>query len=282
MDSIPILVSLDQRYLPQLQVLLTSIRCSNPGERFEIYLLHSGIPEQALKPVEQQCLHLTYGFSPILVDDTLFAGAPTTRQYPKEMYYRLLAGYLLPESLNRILYLDPDILVINPLRPLWETDLDDHLFAAAAHTGKTELANSVNRLRLGTRHDYYNSGVLLINLEACRKRITTQQIFHYVAEHGKEMLLPDQDILNALYGEQILSLDDVLWNYDARNYNTYLLASSGQYDTSWVMEHTAILHFCGKAKPWKPGYLYRFGVLYLHYAHMTNRYFKAEQGSSES
>lgn len=85
------------------------------------------------------------------------------------------------------------------------------------------------------------------------------------------MLLPDQDLLNVLYGDRILPLDDAIWNYDARNYSTYRLASSGQYDMNWVVKNTAILHFCGKAKPWKPGYFYRFGVLYLHYAQMTSR-----------
>lgn len=269
MDTIPLLVSLDQAYLPQLQVLLTSLYWNNPGEQFAIYLLHSGIPAPALAPVVRQCEHLAYQFHPIFVEDRLFADAPTTKQYPKEMYYRLLAGSLLPRQLNRILYLDPDILVTNPLRPLWEMDLEGRLFAAAAHTGKTDLANQVNRVRLGTDHDYYNSGVLLMNLEACRREISTDHIFRFVAEHERELLLPDQDILNALYGSRILPLDDAVWNYDARNYNTYRIASGGIYDMKWVMQHTAILHFCGKAKPWKPGYLYRFGGLYLHYAHLT-------------
>mgnify|MGYP000443041069 CR=1 FL=1 len=134
MDTIPLLVSLDQAYLPQLQVLLTSLYWNNPGEQFAIYLLHSGIPAPALAPVVRQCEHLAYQFHPIFVEDRLFADAPTTKQYPKEMYYRLLAGSLLPRQLNRILYLDPDILVINPLRPLWEMDLEGRLFAAAAHT----------------------------------------------------------------------------------------------------------------------------------------------------
>lgn len=277
MDRIAILVSLDSAYLPQLQVLLTSIFWNNPGEPFDLYLLHSGMTEEELAPTARQCRRLGYGFYPVRVEEGLFAHAPTTKQYPKQMYYRLLAGSLLPKSLQRILYLDPDILVINPLRPLWETPLDHHLFAAAAHTGKTELANNINRLRLGTRHDYYNSGVLLINLEACRREITPASIFRYVEEHGKEMLLPDQDILNALYGERILPLEDALWNYDARNYNTYRLASAGEYNLDWVMRHTAILHFCGKAKPWKAGYFYRFGVLYLHYAQMTRRFLEREE-----
>ena len=142
---------------------------------------------------------------------------------------------------------------------------------AAAHTGKTELANSVNRMRLNSGSDYYNSGVLLMDLAAARREIDPEEIFRYVAEHKKELLLPDQDLLNALYGRRILPLDDALWNYDARNYNNYLLRSGGEQDTDWVMAHTAILHFCGKAKPWKPGYVYRFGVLYHHYAQLTRR-----------
>ena len=37
------------------------------------------------------------------------------------------------------------------------------------------------------------------------------------------------------------------------------------------MAHTAILHFCGKAKPWKPGYFYRFGLLCQHYMQLSRR-----------
>lgn len=273
MDTIQLLVSLDQNYLPQLEVLLTSIQWNNPGEHFALYLLHSGIPASALEPVARHCEQSGTEFHPIRVEDALFEGAPIMKQYPKEMYYRLLAGRLLPPQLDKVLYLDPDILVINPLRPLWEKDLGGQLFAAAAHIGRAELASNVNRLRLGTKVPYFNSGVLLINLEACREAITEEQLFRYVEEHKKEMVLPDQDVLNALYGDRILPLDDVVWNYDARHYNAYHLASGGLHDTKWVMQNTVILHFCGKAKPWKPGYFYRFGALYLHYAHITSRIF---------
>lgn len=271
MDRISLLTTLDHRYLPQLQILLTSLQVNNPGETFSLYLLHSGIPEEALIGVRQQCDAYGYSFYPICVDERLFKNAPVSRQYPKEMYYRLLAPQLLPPELNRVLYLDPDILVINPLRPLWETELNGNLFAAAAHTGKTELANSVNKLRLGTEQDYYNSGVLLMDLDLGRQEIRPQVLFDYVAQHRKELVLPDQDVLNALYSKQILPLEDVQWNYDARNYSNYLLRSGGVCDIRWVMEHTAILHFCGKEKPWKPKYFRRFGILYQHYAQMTRR-----------
>ena len=205
------------------------------------------------------------------MDDSLFESAPVTKRYPKEMYYRLLAHKLLPSELDRILYLDPDILVINPLRPLWETELNENIFAAAAHTGKTDIVNSVNRIRLGTEHDYYNSGVLLMDLNKARKEIIPEDIFEYVGNRGRELILPDQDVLNAVYGDRILPIDDVLWNYDARNYSNYMVCSGGLCNMRWVLEHTSILHFCGNEKPWKSRYIHRFGILYQHYAQIARR-----------
>ena len=268
---IPILVSLNENYLPQLRVMMLSLHLNNPEIVCQVYLLHRGIPAEALSKLQKDLEQVGDTLCAIPVDESLFEKAPISDRYPQEMYYRLLAPHLLPEQVKRILYLDPDTLIINPIRPLWETDLQGNLFAAAAHTGKTELANNVNQLRLGTAHDYYNSGVLLMDLEQGRKEIIPEQIFRYVEQHSKELILPDQDILNALYGKRILPLEDVIWNYDARNYSNYKLRSNGAYDVPWVMQHTAILHFCGKEKPWNPRYIHRFGILYQHYMQLAQQ-----------
>lgn len=266
-----LLVTVDKNYILPLQVMLTSLYMNNPGEDVELYLLHSKLQEKELEPLEKQCGRLGYKFFPVKIEDSWFSQAPVTKQYPREMYYRLLAPCFLPQKLHRILYLDPDILVINSLKPLWETDMKGRLFAAAAHTGKTNLANNINQVRLGTTHKYFNSGVLLINLDQGRKEILPEEVFRYAGEHAKELLLPDQDILNAVFGSRTLELDDYLWNYDARNYSTYLLWSGGVCDMDWVMENTGILHFCGKTKPWQAGYIHRFGILYKHYMQINRR-----------
>lgn len=277
-SPIRLLVALDENYVPQLQALLTSIAVNDPQEAVEIYLLHSSIPGDRLERVDRQCRALGWTLTAIRADSACFDSTPVTARYPREMYYRLLAPYLLPANVERVLYLDPDILVINSLRPLWETDLADHLFAAASHTSITGIANGVNRIRLGTDSDYYNSGVLLMNLKKCREEIAPDDVFAYADGHRAGLLLPDQDILNAMYGDRILPLDDFIWNYDARNYSSYLLRSSGKADLDWVMAHTAILHFCGRAKPWKLGYHYRFGLLYKHYEQITKRRFGTQPG----
>ena len=271
-SAIRLLVALDGNYLPQLQVLLTSISINSPQDVGALYLMHSGIPAESLQRVEKQCSAFGCALHPVPVSADFFQEAPVTKRYPQEMYYRLLAARFLPEELKRVLYLDPDTLVINSLLPLRELELDGHLFAAAAHTGKTEIANNVNRFRLGTEGDYYNSGVLLMDLERCRNEIHTEELFDYVSNHGDELILPDQDILNALYGGRVLAVDDFIWNYDARNFSNYLVRSMGEADLDWVMAHTAVLHFCGREKPWKKNYRRRFRVLYRHYMNLADKY----------
>ena len=152
-------MTLNEKYLPPLQVLLTSLRTAHPDEALTVWLLHSGIRPAALEMVERQCGRLGMTLRCLTVDRSVFDAAPVTRQYPQEMYYRLLAGCFLPKELDRVLYIDPDILVLNSLRPLWETPLEGRLFAAASHTGKTGLMNNINQVRLGTDCKYFNSGV---------------------------------------------------------------------------------------------------------------------------
>ena len=259
-----LLVTLDENYLPHLRVMLGSLLQNSPGQ-YRVHLVYRRMPEEALRCLSRWLASRGCELAPRRAPEGLFADAPVTKRYPQEMYYRLLAGEILPPEVKTVLYLDPDILIINPLTPLWDLDCGDKVFAAAAHTGKTELANGINRIRLGTEGKYFNSGVLRIDLTLARQRVRPEDIFRFVREHPEKLLLPDQDVLNSLCGGDIYEIDDTVWNYDARRYSSYLFRSGGVADTDWVMAHTAVLHFCGSAKPWKPRYPYRFGVLYQHY-----------------
>lgn len=267
-----LLLTLDENYLLPCKVMLDSFFASNPQEKdVTVYLLHSAIPGGKLSELDTFCADFGARLIPIAVEPTLFENAPTSKRYPKEMYYRLLSPLILSRQVERVLYLDPDMLIINPLRPLWEQNLGGNVFAAASHTGLTEMANEINQRRLDTEHEYFNSGVMLIDLKAARSLVTAEDVFRCVSEHEKELILPDQDVFNMLYGKQTLPVEDVLWNYDVRNYAKYLIRSSGSHDLNWVMDNTAVLHFCGKNKPWHADYKNPFGMLYLHYQNLTLR-----------
>lgn len=272
-----LLVTLDRRYLKPLGVLLCSLLLNHPNETFEIYLISHDVTQTDLCEAQRLCERFHARIHLIHVGEDCFGDAPTLRYYSRAMYYRLLAAQLLPKELDRILYLDPDILVIGSLRALYDMPMGDHLYAAAMHAGLINLSGPVNQIRL-QNYDvkaYYNSGVLLMNLEAIRREVRQEDIFAYVQENRSVLILPDQDVLNGLYGARILPIDECLYNYDARKYSEYLLASQGQKDMNWVMTYTAVLHFCGKSKPWRKTCRGRFAALYKHYMHLARLYMDA-------
>lgn len=268
-----ILVTLDRNYLLPLKVLLTSLLINNPGECFDVYLASDDLDADNTADTARLLEDAGSRLYLIRVDERLFEDAPTLRYYSRAMYYRLLAAQYLPEDMDRILYLDPDILVINPIRPLYETEMGGFLYAACIHKGIVNISKPINHIRLSAyeTEGYYNSGMLLMNLRAIREAVLAEDVFAYVKKNRQLLVLPDQDILNGLYGDRIMPLDESLWNYHAGKYREYCIASAGEKDMNWVMRNTAILHFCGKRKPWHLSCSGRFAALYKQYMQISSR-----------
>ncbi|MCC8121450.1 MAG: glycosyltransferase family 8 protein, partial [Oscillospiraceae bacterium] len=186
---------------------------------------------------------------------------PTTDRYPKEIYYRIFAARYLPADLDRVLYLDPDVVVNGDIGPLYDLPLEGYYFAAASHV--RELLTMVNRRRLEMSEDslYINSGVMLMNLHLLRAEQREEEVFRFVREHKNALLLPDQDIISGLYGSKIYPLDPFRYNMTER-----LLALHAPFErglnVEWVRKNSVIIHYCGRMKPWKSGYIGPLRVFY--------------------
>ena len=89
MEQMNVLVTLDSHYIPQLRVMLSSMRINNPGEGFSIYLIHSSIPDDETWKINAWCSRHGWDFHAIQVGSARFRDAPVSDHYPKEMYYRL-------------------------------------------------------------------------------------------------------------------------------------------------------------------------------------------------
>ena len=109
-----------------------------------------------------------------------------------------------------------------------------------------------------------------MNLVNIRQEVKAEAIYQFIETNQLSLFLPDQDILNGLYGERILAIPDQLYNYDVRKNATYELISKGNWDLNWVIENSVVLHFCGKDKPWYDNYSGRYGSVYKHYYHKAN------------
>ena len=257
MNGMNILVTLNAGYLPQLEVMLFSLLRQQRGRPVTVYVANSSLTQEQLDQVSRKlaCPHCT------LVDTKapahLFEGAPITSRYPKEMYYRIFAGQLLPRQVERILYLDPDLVVINPLDELWELEMGENLFAAATHI--QEPLRTFNEFRLGSKTSgpYINSGVMLMNLPQMRRHVKEEEVFAYIDKYKNLLMLPDQDVISALYGEKIVDIDAYRYNLSERMYTLSRIKGEeeGRLTLDWVRENAAIIHYCGRNKPWKENYM---------------------------
>lgn len=263
-NSMNLLFSINRGCVHLLQTCLKSIELHGGAEAYEVYIFHSDLEDADMAEIYQTGLkQMTYHF--ISVPEELFVGFPTTKRYPEQIYYRLAAPVLLPDSLDRILYLDVDTIIINSLVPLYESDFGDAWFMACSNTG--ENLTRLNRLRLGVDVDedvpYVNTGVLLMHLEPLRVHVKLEDIRNYAREKQNILILPDQDILTALYGEHVKLLDRMRYNLSDRTlmaYNADL--RNKKIDIDWVRRNSVIIHYFGRNKPWHDVYA---GVLDVFY-----------------
>lgn len=263
-----ILVSLNQEYLFPLCTMLTSLQESNPGEEFQVYLIANDLEDHQLTAIRRILEPSGSRLFPIQAPADLFRGLPVTQRLPLSLYYRVFAALYLPAQLDRILFLDPDLVVLRPIRELYQLELGDCLFGAASLTppGMERL----NRLRLDLPQDsfYFNSGVVLYNLPLLRQEQSPAEAAAFLEKWKTFLLQPDEDLFSCLYGERIYPLDSLRYNLSERLYNAQRRAHPGDEDfgPQWVKENTVIFHYAGRNKPWNQHYLGQFDVFYLKYA----------------
>ena len=257
-----ILVTLDENYIPQLNIMLSTLLRFNPDCDFDVYLLYTSIRKESLTSTEK-LLESRGRLIPIEASDMPLSDAPTTSRYPKEIYYRIFAAKYLPETVDRVLYLDPDLVINGSILPLYNLPMEDYFYAAASHIGNPGLIHRLNELRLDMDDDspYINSGVLLMNLELLRKEQDCGEVVTFIEKHKALLMLPDQDIISSLYGSMIYALDPFRYNMTER---LYLMHSPFEksFNLDWVRKHSIIIHYCGRNKPWKENYIGDLDVFY--------------------
>ena len=260
--SANLLFCVNQKMLGLMSACLKSLLRSGGYGYYDVFVLHSDLEESIQRAMERDFQErVTFHF--LQVPEELFADFPETARYPRQIYYRLAAPLLLPRELDRILYLDVDVVVINSLRPFYEVDFESSYFVGCTHT--REFLTKLNQARLQSDKAvaYINTGVLLMNLNVLRQVIRLEEISAYVREHEKALIMPDQDILTALYGAEIKLVDSLHYHPSARVLNFYNGSHPKEKrDVNWVRRNTAIIHYCGRNKPWNEGYTGTLGVFY--------------------
>jgi lipopolysaccharide biosynthesis glycosyltransferase len=277
-DIINIAVTVDDNYIKPLIVMLVSLFNSNWNSKFNIFLIHSDLSDDNLNKVSN--LFKLYGqvINIIKLDQSLFEKATSVEHVTKETFYRLLLTEIIPKDIDKILYLDPDIIINGPITKLYNKKFNNKLAIAAEVAADNSRWNNQKRLiGIPIKATYFNAGVLLFNLKLMRKSpiFTKEFMLDYVIKNNKRFIEGDQSCLNALLWDKVIVLNCNIYNYDTRFYydahrnNFIKFLISNIREQNLASRKSIIIHYRGASKPWQGNYYGKLWNIYWHYEHMT-------------
>ncbi len=244
--TLPVACAINSDYVLPLLVMLTSlIEHLRPSYQLLLYLVHQAKHEDLVAIISRLVETHSIVPSPESVE-----ALPQHPHFPPEAAYPLVLPELLPEALDRILFLDADLLVLHDLAHLWEICLGERVLAAAPDAA-IPLCSSPRgvkkRRELGIAEDavYFNCGVLLIQLDAWRKREVTRRAYGYLQTVGRQVDFLHQEALNAILWDDWLPLDS-RWNVPGS-----LAGRSYESPGFNNCPNPGIVHFAGRFKPWR-------------------------------
>lgn len=270
MKTLPIAFASDDKGVLLLGISLYSLLISkNPDTKYRIYILEDKISIENQQKIKllQDSFDCEIIFVPIydLLERYI---TKKFRQWPSTMYGRFFLSSLLPYE-KIMLYLDIDTLIIRDLSEIFETKLGMYLMGVV-YQRQDEISELwKQRLHIHKSFSYFNSGVLLMNLEKMRHDNIEHELLDYLHHHENELGYPDQDVLNAVLYGRVKRLHPK-WNWHA-SHTRKLLCQYKRMNSRWghcsipVMEEAAcdpyIIHFPGLPKPISYNYNF-YGKLY--------------------
>lgn len=252
-------------YLSAAKIMLRSLFYNNRGYDIKIFLFHSELDTKSINTLCRLIEHNNATLFVKKIDDGVMKDVPVSA-LSKETYYRLMAPGLLPENLDRILYLDIDMIVTGDIKKMYDADFGENLFMAVPDTS-SGLEIVKRNLHMKKSNVYINAGVLLMNLELLRREFNLNEALDYARKYPERVPNCDQDVINGLYSTRIGYLE-WMYNYEARFHSVFeIVAWPFQYRR--LQEKIRIIHYMGGKKPWKAGFCGKYLREYYRYARHT-------------
>ena len=258
--------SIDDNYVQHCGAMLTSFFINNLEEKHTIHLLIEKLEPQNITLIRTLVESFGGCFSYYIVDRQLLENCPikSTDHLTITTYYRLFIADILPNYINKVLYLDCDIVINGSIKELWYTSLDSYALAAVEELG-CSAGDVYDRLGYSAEYGYFNAGVLLINLSYWRENNQTLAFLDFISLNYNKLRAHDQDVLNALFYDKCLHVS-CKWNVEEAFYHYSVLQRHHfNRELRSILCHPVILHYTWKPKPWEESCRHPFKINYLYY-----------------
>lgn len=293
--DIPVIVcASDDNFAMPLTVMLKSMLINlKKYDQIIIYILNGQIHESAKESLNEslQSLNMNLNINWINADNEELKDLKTDHPFPdfckhlptatpftSTVYYRLLIPKLLPKDIKKVVYLDSDIIVLSDISHLWDQDVADYYLLAvpdmwlgSMFVSSPFALKTYKALNIPANNKYFNSGVLVMNLEKWRKDDISTKIVNYLKSYRDDILWHDQDGMNAILSGKWGELDP-RWNVMSAFYG-YTAWQDSPFDEetyNHLTESPYIIHYTGGSKPWHLNNDHPKRKLFLEFLNLTS------------
>lgn len=196
-DNLHIAISSDANYAKLVSILLVSLFENNQwASCITVHLLSNNIDEESIKLIEK---HIPSDKGSLVVYDVSDIAGRLKIKVPSTIaisaYSRLFLSSLLDESIDRVIYMDVDAIVLGSLKTIWSSDLENNQIAGVLDDVALYAKKAIG---LESNEAYVNSGFLLLNLKQWREEGIEAKILDYLIAHNGNVFHHDQGLINAV------------------------------------------------------------------------------------
>lgn len=260
-----LIVAVNKDYIPVCQTMLFSFFQNNTNQKITVYILNSSLEEQDVSVLSKAII--SFGGEAVIVPVPLelFKGMPTVlERFSIEIYFRIFAHKFLPPEVDRALWLDADMIILRSIETFYYQEFEGRSLIVCRDCGYAteEIADIKKQMDIEEDHQYFNSGVVLYNLDLIRQRFSTDKFYWIMQQYSHILKYPDQDILNYIYQGQIKYADENIYNFQVQDIFNIDANRTG----------IRILHYAGNKKPWDVKHARPIAKYYWYYRFLMKDY----------
>lgn len=244
-----IVIAVNRKYLRFAYIMLNSFFLNNSVPS-NIYVIHHDLTSDDEGFFADLEARFPATFQFLYASDELLPPAEVlaSNSWGIETYFRLLIMDLLPETVDRALYIDADMIIHQSVEDFYYCDLEGKRLAACkdmiSQPPFNDYRDETFRDCISAGFQYFNAGFTLFDVQALRGDFSFQRYMDTAKELNYQIQFPDQDLLNYCHCNDVRFFDALKYNLYARRAFT----NHGiRYD--WVKQNTAVIHYAS-AKPW--------------------------------
>jgi lipopolysaccharide biosynthesis glycosyltransferase len=242
----------DAKYGPYAGIAMTSVLMSNAGENVHLHLFSDGVLSRDIKRMRELASEYNVPLSVYDVGAMLNArpALKVQEHYSRAAYGRLFMAEVLPPDVEWVVYIDCDVICVANLTELFEEGTRTSIIGAVRDVWIEKDIEHKQSIGLRADDPYFNSGVLLVNVQEWRQRDVARPILEFLGQ-GRRWRYVDQDGINHVLKGEISELP--------RKWNV-LATSPEPAEIPDLLKHAGNIHFCAGLKPWHFGYKLLGGV----------------------